>query len=308
MSLAAEPTYTLSDLERWPVAGVPLAVIGRPISHSLSPVMHNAALAELGKTKPEFRRWHYHKFDISPDELAAALELFRHKGFHGLNLTVPHKTLVVPHLKSQDPFVRASGAANTLKIADGGWFGCNTDGIGLTSALRDNLEVSLKGSNVILLGAGGAARAAAVECLAAPCASLWIGNRTAASLAGLLESLAGIIPASGSPPVTGFDPKHPPAALRPGSIVINATSLGLKPDDESPLDLTRIPRPAQVFDMIYRPAETALLRHARALEIKYANGLSMLVYQGARSLELWSGETAPTRIMHQAVRSALRSP
>ena len=311
MHVATEPTHTLAELERWPNCvedwpsdGIALAVVGRPVGHSLSPVMHNAALAELAKSSPAFARWRYFKFDIAPDALGGALALFHKKKFLGLNLTVPHKALVVPLLHSMDGFVQNAGAANTLKFTETWWQGYNTDGFGLSSALREDLAVELKGAKIILLGAGGAARAAAVECLHAQCASLWIGNRTQANLSALLASLKKPNTLPAGVQLEGFDPENPPAALSANAVVINATSLGLKEEDGSPLDLTKIPRPAQVYDMIYRPPQTALLRQAALLGIPFANGLSMLVHQGARSLELWTGETAPVKIMHQAVRIA----
>ncbi|MDI1318693.1 MAG: shikimate dehydrogenase [bacterium] len=301
---AAEPIHTLADLESWSFAGPALAVIGRPVAHSLSPAIHNAALAELARTQPRFRDWHYFKFDIAPEDLPRALALFHAKNFCGLNLTVPHKTLAVEHLVASDAFVRAAGAANTLIRTDTGWRGANTDCAGLSAALRQDLGLELGGANVILLGAGGAARAAAVECLRLRCASLWIGNRTAATLASLLADLQML---TGETALQGFDLAKPPAALPTSAVVLNATSLGLNPDDAAPLDLKKIPKPASVYDMIYRPPQTALLRQAAVLGIATANGLSMLVHQGARSLEFWTGAAVPVSVMQDAARAALLS-
>jgi len=302
MSAADEPTHTLADLESWSAAGTALAVVGRPVAHSLSPAIHNAALARMTGTQPLFRDWRYFKFDIAPDELPQALPLFHRKKFRGLNLTVPHKTLAVPHLEAGDDFVRAAGAANTLIRTATGWRGANTDGYGLATALREEFRAPLAGTNVILLGAGGAARGAAVECLGSACGELWIGNRTQATLTTLLSELA---PLAGKTKLHGFDLLQPPAGLPAAAIVINATSLGLKPDDTAPIDLTKIPRPACVYDMIYRPPQTALLRQAAGLGLATANGLSMLVHQGARSLELWTGSAVPVSVMHDAARAAL---
>jgi shikimate dehydrogenase len=299
---APESIHTLADLAAWSFTGTALAVVGRPVAHSLSPAIHNAALAEMARMQPRFRDWRYFKFDVAPDELPRALALFHQKNFHGLNLTVPHKTLAVEHLVAGDAFVRAAGAANTLLRTDAGWRGANTDGAGLSAALRQDLGLELGGANVILLGAGGAARAAAVECLRLRCASLWVGNRTAASLAALLADLQML---AGETALQGFDLARPPAALPAGALVLNATSLGLKADDAAPLDLKKIPRPASVYDMIYRPPQTALLRQAAELGIATANGLSMLVHQGTRSLELWTGATVPVSVMHDAARTAL---
>ncbi len=304
MSAVAESIHPLADLDAWSFAGTALAVIGRPVAHSLSPVIHNAALAELAKTQPRFTDWHYFKFDIAPAELPRALALFQQHGFHGLNLTVPHKSLAVEHLASSDAFVRAAGAANTLTRTEAGWLGANTDGYGLATALREEFGTDLAGAHLVLLGAGGAARGAAVECLRARCASLWIGNRTAATLSALVDELA---PLAGSSELHGFDLSRLPPGLPTEAIVINATSLGLGPADPSPIDLRTLAQPKAIFDMIYRPPQTALLRQAAELGLVHANGLSMLIHQGARSLALWTGATVPVPVMQAAARAALNS-
>ncbi len=302
MSAVAESIHTLADLETWSFPGTALAVIGRPVAHSLSPAIHNAALAALASAQPKYADWHYFKFDIAPAELPRALSLFHKHRFHGLNLTVPHKSLAVEHLITSDAFVRAAGAANTLSYTESGWRGANTDGYGLTTALREDLGAELAGAHIILLGAGGAARGAAVECLRARCASLWIGNRTAGTLEALLLNLQMF---AGESTVRGFDLGNPPPGLPAGATVINATSLGLATADAAPIDLKKIPAPARVYDMIYRPPQTALLRQAAELGLSHANGLSMLIHQGARSLEIWTGATAPVPVMQAAARAAL---
>jgi len=301
MSVAAEQTHTLADLADWSFAGVALAVVGRPVAHSLSPEMHNAALADLARDRVRYQDWRYFKFDVPPEDLPRALRLFHAKKFHGLNLTVPHKTLAVDLLESHDDFVLSAGAANTLSRTATGWRGNNTDGIGLALALRETLAAELAGADVILLGAGGAARGAAMQCLQAGCRSLWIGNRTRASLDELIRSLQSV---ASSASLRGFG-LDDPAGLPAGAIVVNATSLGLKPGDASPVDLKKIHRPAGVYDMIYRPSPTALLRQAAELGLPRADGLSMLIHQGARSLEIWTGTSAPLRVMQQAARAAL---
>ncbi len=316
MHVATETVYKLAHLKNWsncrPFNGPALAVIGHPIAHSLSPVMHNAALVELTKAHPRFAEWHYFKFDIAPEELKEALDLFHQNNFLGLNLTVPHKALVMEYLdlSIQHKFLREIGAANTLKRTNKGWHGKNTDRFGLSSALHNELHVDLNGKDVILLGAGGAARAAAIECLHNECASLWIGNRSDPALVILLSDLKKSGSLASTTQLEKFSLDNPPPNLPARAVVINATSLGLKPSDKSPLNLVNIPTPAQVFDMIYRPQQTALLRQASEMKIPNANGLSMLVHQGAASLEWWIKEPqqvihAPVEIMQRAVRAAL---
>ena len=302
---ATDPVFTLRDLEAWSRPGVSLAVVGHPVGHSLSPPMHNAALAGLARTMPRFADWKYFRFDIAPADLPRALELFHAKKFRGLNLTVPHKVLAFDRVAAVAESARPVGAVNTLLWSERGWAGHNTDGYGLATALQQDLGCSLAGTHVILLGAGGAARSAAVECLDRRCASLSIGNRTRANLDALLAVLA---PLAGGVPLRGFAPGAPPADLPAGALVVNATSAGLHADDPAPIDLQRLPRPASVCDMIYNPPQTPLLRAAAALGLPQANGLSMLVHQGAKALEIWSGvpaaQTAPT--MQAAARQALK--
>lgn len=301
---ASGNVFTLRDLETWSRPGVSLAVLGHPIAHSISPPMHNAALAELARSASDLAHWEYFRFDIPPADLPRALELFHAKEFRGLNLTVPHKVLAFDRVATVTDAARPIGAVNTLLWTERGWAGHNTDGYGFATALRQDLGHNLAGTPVILLGAGGAARSAAVECLRQRCASLNIGNRTRENLEALLALLG---PLAGGVPLRGFDSSTPPADLPDGAVVVNATSAGLHADDPPPIDLQRLPRPASVTDMIYNPPQTPLLRAAAKLGVPHANGLSMLVHQGAKALEIWSGvpagQTAPT--MQVAAEAAL---
>ncbi|AKC83643.1 shikimate dehydrogenase [Verrucomicrobia bacterium IMCC26134] len=296
-------TYTLADLENWSRPGTALAVLGHPIRHSVSPAMHNAALAWMALEDARFADWRYDRFEVLPEDLPRALALLHAKNFRGVNLTVPHKILAVSQVASIDPAARLVGAVNTLRWREDGWEGFNTDGYGLVGGLREDLGVSLTGANVILLGAGGAARGAAVECLQRGCASLWIANRTRSNLDELLALLA---PLAGEAVLRGFDPSTAGAAGLPaGAVVVNATSAGLKATDPLPIDLGTLPSPCAVYDMIYNPAETALLVAARVRHVPAANGLSMLVYQGARALEIWTGRAVPVDAMAAAARAAM---
>jgi shikimate dehydrogenase len=301
-----EPVLTLRELESWSFAGTALAVIGHPIKHSISPGMHNAALATLARTAARFADWRYFRFEVPPDDLPRALQLLKEKKFRGINLTVPHKVIAFGLVDQVDEAATPAGAVNTLLWSGEGWLGYNTDGYGLATAIRESLGRSLAGTPVILLGAGGAARGAAVECLQQGCASLFILNRTQKHLETLLAVLK---PLAGKIPLLGFvsDDRRALAAAPAGGLVINATSAGLRETDAAPVDLAALTRPAAVLDMIYNPPRTALLRQAESLGLPGANGLTMLVHQGAKSLEIWSGvpavQTAPT--MLAAARAAL---
>lgn len=308
-----EPVLTLADLAAWSRPQPCLAVLGHPIGHSVSPPMHNAALAALAREDPRFADWRYFRFEVPPEDLPRALGELHARRFLGLNLTVPHKVVAVSCIAAVDDAARTAGAVNTLRWSAEGWRGCNTDGYGLARAVRETLGREIAGAPVILLGAGGAARGAAVECLAQGCAALWIGNRSPDSLErllGLLRPLAGIIPLAGfRPPVAEDGPAAggAPSPLPAGAIVVNATSAGLRPADSAPLDLSRIPRPAGVYDMIYNPPRPPLLCQAEALGIPAANGLAMLVHQGAKALEIWTGVPAGriAPVMEAAARAAL---
>jgi shikimate dehydrogenase len=297
-----DTVLTLDHLGHWKHEGHKLAVLGHPIKHSISPAMHNAALTELAKADERFRDWKYFRFDVPPDDLPTALKRLHDDGFTGLNLTVPHKVLAFGRVAEIDTAAQPIGAVNTLLRTPSGWRGYNTDGYGLATAIKETLGRELTDSPVILLGAGGAARGAAVECLQRKCASLWIANRTRLNLDALLIDLA---PIAGKIPLHGFDPQNPPAELSADALVINATSAGMKPTDEPPINLVRLPRPAGVYDMIYNPPETRLLAQARTLGLPAANGLSMLIHQGARALEIWTGGPVPVEAMRSAATAAL---
>jgi shikimate dehydrogenase len=299
----SSPVLTLRDLDEKAFPGTALAVLGQPIKHSISPTLHHAALAEMARTNPEFETWHYYRFEVAPADLPQALAKLHSKKFRGLNLTVPHKVLAVDHLAGIEPAARDVGAVNTLKWSPKGWLGHNTDGYGLAMALREDLQCELTGANVLLLGAGGAARGAAVECLRRMCASLIIANRSEENLRGLLLLLA---PLSRGIPVRGISPHGPLDELPPGLLVINATSAGLRETDAPPIDLAALPKPRAVYDMIYNPAVTPLLRTAATLGIPCSNGLSMLVHQGARALEIWTETQVPVPAMMQAARGIVR--
>ncbi len=302
MELSTTAVLTLDQLAHWSSPGPALAVLGHPIKHSISPAMHNAALAELARRDKKFLPWKYFRFDVPPEQLPQALPRLHAAGFHGLNLTVPHKILALDLVQEIDPAAQRIGAVNTLHRTATGWRGYNTDGHGLASALLSELQAPLSAAHVILLGAGGAARSAAVECLQQGCASLWIGNRTRANLDALLTLLR---PLAGPIPIHGFDPANPPANLPGPAILINATSAGLKSTDPTPIDLRPLPAGLKVFDMIYNPPQTPLLRQAAELGLAHANGLAMLVHQGARSLEIWTGQPAPVSLMQAAAEQAL---
>lgn len=298
------PVFTLADLERWSMKGVFLGVIGHPIGHSISPPMHNAALAAMAEEETDFGNWEYHRFDIKADQLGPALDKMHSLGFRGLNLTIPHKVEAVALLTEIDPAAEQMGAVNTLLWQPQGYKGFNTDGYGLEQALLLGLDVKIENETIILLGAGGAARAAAVHCLQKKCREIWIGNRNQDRLQRILDSL-GELEAGNK--VNGFDLGDPSVELPTAGVLINATSLGLQEGDPSPISLQSFSPRLKVLDMVYNPVETQFLEEARNRGMVAVNGLSMLVWQGVRSLEIWTGREVPAGEMHGAASQALAS-
>ncbi len=254
--------------------------------------MHNAAFAALGLN------WRYLAFEVDPKNLRAAIEGARAMGFAGLNLTVPHKLLAVDMVDELDASAKTWGAVNTIKFENGRAIGFNTDADGLANSLRHDLAVELRGAKVLLLGAGGAGRTAALKLAAENVAELFLVNRTASKaeeIAGEIKKQFSSIKVSGGYPNANVD------------LLLNATSLGLKPEDGSPLDEKQfsLKQTRAVYDMIYQPAETALLKNAKAAGCQTANGIGMLVGQGAKAFEIWTGQTAPVAVMRRAVEGSV---
>jgi shikimate dehydrogenase len=301
--------YELGDLRHWEQlrTGPSLAVLGHPVAHSVSPQMHNAALEHLRASSPDLTKKlegvQYFKFDIEPAGLAEAMELLRKKDFWGVNLTVPLKEKaaeLVAHLARGTDDIGIK-TINTLKPVKDGWEGHNTDGYGLVQALERELHVKLRGKTVIMLGAGGAAHGAGVECLRQGCAALWVGNRGTERLEHLVKELRAVnqllnVSAKGKraprpdEAIRGFPLDKPPASEWPAdAVVINATTLGMKREDAAPIDPAVLGAQACVLDMIYRRGgkKTALAAMASARGLRAADGVAMLAWQGAASFTIW---------------------
>ena len=264
------------------------AVLGAPVRHSASPAMHNAAFTALGLD------WRYLAFEVDPQHLRAAIEGAKVMGFAGINLTVPHKLLAMEMVDALDDSAKKWGAVNTIAFGPQGATGFNTDADALTQSLREDLQMELRGAKVLLLGAGGAGRTAALKLAAENVAELFLVNRTASKAADLAAEIRRAFPA------VAVAAGYPPT---PVDLVVNATSLGLKTDDALPRDEEQftLNHARAVYDMIYRPAETRLLAAAKAAGCRTANGLGMLLHQGAKAFEIWTGQPAPLAVMRRAL-------
>jgi shikimate dehydrogenase len=252
----------------------------------------------MSQTQPEFREWEYMRYDIHPDELGEALSVFYEKGFKGLNLTLPHKVHALDLIESVDPSAALMGAVNTLVRTETGYKGYNTDGFGLSMAVEEAFGVPMKNYPVVLLGAGGASRAIATQCLLEKVPFLYIGNRNQDRLQNLVNQL----PETGVP-VTAFDITNPPQEFPDNCLIINATSLGLKEEDPSPVSLEVFKGNCVVYDATYGVAGNGLSREALRRGFPYCSGLGMLVWQGAKALEYWTQSAVPVQAMRNALET-----
>lgn len=290
------------------------AVFGHPIKHSASPAMQNAGVAALGLD------WKYLAFDVRPEELEKALEGAAAMRFIGLNLTVPHKLLAFDLVDLLDQSAQKWGAVNTIRFearkGDQDWepmrscspdeieeirtVGFNTDADAIIRSIEEDLEIWVAGTNVLLLGAGGAGRTAALKLAECGVRHLHLINRTRSKAEQVAKEIAERYPE------VSCDLDYPAHQV---DLVLNATSLGLSADDPLPLAQERFDmrKARAAYDMIYRPAETGFLKLARTAGCRTANGAGMLLYQGAKALEIWSGRTAPITQMRAALHHHLYS-
>jgi shikimate dehydrogenase len=296
--------FTLNDLgtfgskKRKPP--IRLGVLGHPVAHSLSPQMQNAALE---KSKLEMR---YARFEIAPDELQSALALLPGLDFVGVNLTVPHKIAALGLVDEADESVRQIGAVNTIKLEREKLRGFNTDGKGFSRAIREEFSVDLRDLRVLLLGAGGAARAIAFQCAKENCERLVIANRDLEKAKRLAEELRAFFagPRVLGPVARLQAVELDEAALRfqiaNADLVVNATPLGLHRGDSAPIPARLLAPHLMVYDTVYGNGPTAFVSNAIDAGARAANGLSMLLHQGALAFEIWFDRAAPIDAMRKA--------
>jgi len=275
-------------------------VIGDPVEHTMSPVMHNAAFREIGID------YLYVPFRVKKEELGKAIEGMRALNIKGLSVTIPHKVAVLQFLDELDPLAEQIGAVNTIVNDDGVLTGYNTDATGFLQALLEG-GIEPEGKNIVILGAGGASRAISFI-LADRGAHLVILNR-------LLEldwakELAGRISQTFSKEVEALELNRENliGALGKADILVNATSVGMSPNiDETPVDSDLLKPSLIVFDIVYNPLKTRLLREAEAAGAGTINGVDMLVWQGALAFEKWTGQKAPVELMREETIRLLQS-
>ncbi|HPZ44289.1 MAG TPA: shikimate dehydrogenase [Bacillota bacterium] len=278
-------------------------ILGYPLEHTLSPAMHNAAFEAKGLD------FVYLPFPIEADRLQQAVAAVKSLGLVGVNVTIPHKEAVLPLLDELSEEARLIGAVNTIVNQSGRLYGDNTDGRGFLCSLRKTAGFLPSGKTVLLLGAGGAARAVAVALALAGARKIILANRSklrAEELAAHLSSRIG----TNTEVLTWPEPEGllPGEALQAADFVVQATSLGMYPGCAQTVPLPfNLFRPGQVAcDLVYNPVQTEFLRQAREAGATTVDGLGMLLYQGALAFELWTGQAAPLEAMKKALIEAVQ--
>lgn len=275
-------------------------VLGWPVAHSLSPPMHNAAIAALGL------RWVYVAFPVRPERIAEAIAGARAMGIVGLNCTIPHKELVLPFVDEIDAAASAIKAVNTLHFReDGSVAGYNTDAYGFAQTILAEAELPLAGETVLVLGSGGAARGMAAGAAMEGARKVILANRTRDRAERIVADLAPRWPDTRWEVVQHSPPSLANAAGR-ARVVANATSLGMRPSDPLPIPAECLSPEHVVFDTVYAPPETALLVAARERGAIAVGGLGMLARQGAKSLAIWSGLQPDEDLMLATLRDVVR--
>jgi shikimate dehydrogenase len=305
-SASAKQVYRLADLQDWSKATqdvdppIRLGVFGDPVAHSLSPQMQNAALKHCRIDMQ------YVRFQISPDELCEALKLIRDLKFVGVNLTVPHKIAALELVDHLEESAKSIGAVNAVKN-NGKLHGLNTDGRGFARAIREEFVVDLRDLRVMILGAGGAARAIAMQCAKENCERLVIANRTLEKGKKLADELRDFF---AGPRVLGpvarlqaiaWDEAAFRFQIGNVDLIVNATPLGLNRSDPSPIPTRLLAPHLMVYDTIYSERRTPFVSAAVEAGARGANGLSMLLHQGALAFEIWFGREAPLDVMRKAL-------
>ena len=278
-----------------------LGIIGFPIGHSISPVFQQAALDHCGIDAT------YQAREVAPEQVGQFIQGLRESGYLGINVTLPHKEVVIPHLDEVDEWATEAGAVNTIVNQDGRLTGHNTDGYGFLQGLKYGGNFEPRGRRVLLLGAGGAARGVVLALAREGVQEIVVANRTLARAEALVRVAQGRGVSSQAIPLEWNELSL--AAVQ-ADLIVNCTTLGMThgPDaSASPLLRHQIPPTALVYDLVYNPLETALLREAAHAGAGTLGGIQMLVHQGAASFEMWTGQPAPVEVMLAAAVEAMRA-
>lgn len=270
-----------------------VCIIGNPVRHSLSPIMHNAAFAA------SHLDYVYVPFAVTPENLGRAVIGLKALGVCGFNVTIPHKTAVIPFLDRLDESAESAGAVNTVRVSASGLTGFNTDGDGLVDSLSTDLDYAPGADQILVAGAGGAARGAIAALCRSGAKRILVCNRTLENATAVMLDMNIRYPETRIEVIkqNQVSSEH----LRSTSLLLNTTSLGMNGERIEGINLSDLPEGAKVYDMVYSPSGTPLIKEASARGLRAVNGLGMLVAQGERAFEVWTGQKPPEGVMRQAL-------
>jgi shikimate dehydrogenase len=269
------------------------AVLGQPIRHTLSPPMHNAALHALGMDAV------YLPYEVAPDQLMEVLQAMQAMGFGGVNLTIPHKQVAFAGIAELDASAQLVGAVNTVCFTDQGLKGYSTDGYGILKAIEEAFGLSVQGQAITVIGCGGAGRSIALVCARAGASSITLWNRSPERAEQVASEILDC------PVHIVTDLEADATAIHATDLLIQATSVGMKPGDPSPLPASCFRAGQKLIDTIYVSEETPIMQLARASGVEAVNGLGMLLHQGVKSFEIWTGVLPPVEVMREALRETV---
>lgn len=277
-----------------------VGLFGYPVEHSFSPLMHNGAFQHLGLN------YAYFPFPVAPENLKKAVEGVKALGLEGVNVTIPHKETIMEYLDEISPAARLIGAVNTIHHKGGKLIGYNTDGPGFIKSLEAETEIKVKGKKILLVGAGGAARAVAIQSALEGAEKIILVNRDLVRAEGIADS----INRSGENcevEIYALDNKAWKEKISEMDILVDSSPVGMYPNTDVPpvLEPEFLTSNLLVCDLVYNPMETVLLKAAKERGAKTWGGLGMLIYQGALAFEIWTGQKAPTEVMQKEVMNYL---
>jgi len=272
-------------------------IIGYPVKHTFSPLMHNACFESLGMNAV------YLPFEVKPVDLKSSLSCMKSAGINGLNVTIPHKEEVLNYLDEIDKEARLIKAVNTIVIKNGRLKGFNTDGRGFVGSLKEEFGISPRGKSFFIMGAGGASRAISYSVALRGAKRIVLVDEIKNKAIKLTGSLTS--DTSCDAIAIKKDKRAMSELIRNSDVFINATSCGMKPSDPKLIDPELLHRGLAVYDLVYNPGVTKLLRDAKKRGARVTNGIGMLLNQGAISFKLWTGKRAPIRVMKKALNKAL---
>ena len=275
-----------------------VCIIGDPVRHTLSPIMQNAAFAA------SHLDYVYIPFTVIPDNLGQAVIGLKALGVCGFNVTIPHKTAIIPFLDSLDESAESAGAVNTVLVNTTSLTGYNTDGDGLVDSLSTDLDFIPGAEQILVVGAGGAARGAIAALCRSGAKKILVCNRSLENAQAVKRYMNSRYPETCIDVISQVQVSC--VYLHSTSLLLNTTSLGMNGERIEGVNLSDLPEHAKVYDMVYSPSGTPLIKDASACGLRAANGLGMLVAQGERAFEIWTGQKSPEGVMRQALDGICR--